>query len=342
MRSRLSFGIALVCLLALSIGFGLSRRTVPHVMDVVTLGPPILDPSEVVAFVCPIHPDYTSSSAGACPRDGMTLVRANPYDPRDYELRLDVTPSVPRVGQPTSLRFRIFHPGTGEEVTELITVHDQPYHLFLISQDMEHFEHLHPTQSPDRSWSIDVTLPRPGYYKLLSDFVPNGGSAQFLAHPLVTAGYEGDLIDDGARLSPSPDATLTSGDLTATVSTDPATFLSGLYAHLTFTLRDADTGRLVTDLQPYLGSFGHILIMSEDLVDYVHSHPLDPARSDEETGPVALMLPMGVDRSTLRGGPEVTFEGRMPKPGLYRAWSQFRRDDQIHTFSYTFSVEGSG
>ena len=40
----------------------------------------------------------------------------------------------------------------------------------------------------------------------------------------------------------------------------------------------------------------------------------------------------------LRGGPAVTFEGLMPKPGNYRAWTQFRRHDKVHTFSFTFTA----
>jgi hypothetical protein len=133
--------------------------------------------------------------------------------------------------------------------------------------------------------------------------------------------------------------TKTVGDLTATLSFDPTGFESGLYGHMTFTLADFGTGRPVTDLQPYLASFGHMLIMSEDMVDYVHSHPLDLANSDDETGPLPLMLPMGVDTSAMRGGPEVTFEGLMPRAGLYRAWTQFQRNDEIHTFPFTFRVE---
>jgi hypothetical protein len=34
----------------------------------------------------------------------------------------------------------------------------------------------------------------------------------------------------------------------------------------------------------------------------------------------------------------VTFDGLMPKPGRYRAWTQFRRNDVVHTFTTTFSV----
>ncbi len=304
--------------------------------------PPLLDPNEDVAYMCPMHPDYTSEVAGMCPRDGMMLVASNPYDVRDYRLELETTPPVVRAGEAATLRFRVYHPGTGEPVSSFLTVHDRQYHLFVISQDMEHFEHIHPEQDADGSWSIEVTLPKEGYYKVLSDFVPNGGAAQFIAKPLVTAGYGGDLAGDGARLAADADRTRTVGALTATVSHDPETFLTGLYGHMTFTLTDAETGRPATDLQPYLGSFGHMLIMSEDMIDYVHAHPLDLENSDDETGPLPLMLPMGVDNSALRGGPEVTFEGLMPRAGLYRAWTQFQRDDQVHTFAYTFQVEDPG
>lgn len=341
MKSRLVAGIALILLVGGSVAVAVVRRNAHSDHMEMPMGQPILDPTQEVAYVCPIHPDYTSRVGGQCPRDGMPLVQANPYDARDYDLELETIPSVVRAGERSTLRFRIFHPGTGEEVRDLLSVHDRLYHLFVVSQDMEHFEHLHPEQSADGSWSIDVTLPQEGYYELFSDFVPNGGSSQFIARPLVTEGYDGDLVGDAARLVLGAATELTSGDLTARVSPDPETFVAGLYAHLRFDLTDTDTGRPVTDLEPYLGSFGHIVIMSEDLVHYVHSHPLDLENSDDETGPLALMLPMGVDPSRLRGGPTLTFEGLMPKPGLYRAWAQVQRRGEVHTFAHTFVVEAA-
>ena len=35
---------------------------------------------------------------------------------------------------------------------------------------------------------------------------------------------------------------------------------------------------------------------------------------------------------------DVTFEGLMPKPGRYRAWTQFRRHDRVYTFTFTFNA----
>ena len=72
----------------------------------------------------------------------------------------------------------------------------------------------------------------------------------------------------------------------------------------------------MTDLQPYLGAFGHALILSEDMRDYVHSHPFEGPDSDISKG---------------FGGPTVTFEGYMPKAGRYRAWCQFQRNGEVIT-----------
>jgi len=194
-------------------------------------------------------------------------------------------------------------------------------------------------RQPDGTWVIDVTLPKAGYYKVLSDFLPAGGASQFIARPLVTAGYRGDLGGDSARLTPDAINTQTMDDLTAKVSYDPAPFVAGLYGHLQFDLTDTATGQPVTDLQTYLGAFGHTLIMSEDLNEYVHSHSLDivPGGNDDEDMP-QFLIPPGADLEKLRGGPRVIFDGLMPKPGRYRAWTQFRRRDTVHTFVTTFEV----
>ena len=294
------------------------------------------------AFVCPMHPDFTLDVEGKCPRCGMALVRAAPYDMRDYRLDFRTVPAAVKPGRKATLYFRIFHPGTGEQVRRFEPVHERQYHLFVISQDMEYFQHIHPEQQPDGAWSIDVTLPKAGYYKVLSDFMPGGGSSQFIARPLVTAGYAGDLAASSANLAPDNVLTKTVDGMTASVSFDPQAFAAGLYGHLTYQLADAGAGRPITDLQTYLGAFGHTLIMSEDMVDYVHAHPLDIVPGSGDDGaPPQFVIPPGADLEKLRGGPEVTFEGLMPRPGRYRAWTQFRRNDKLYTFAFTFNVVAS-
>src|SRR5213596_2498032 len=73
-------------------------------------------PEEETAWVCPMHADYTMDIAGKCPRCGMDLVRAAPFDVRDYQLEFRTIPAIVRPSQKAKLLFRIFHPGTGEAI----------------------------------------------------------------------------------------------------------------------------------------------------------------------------------------------------------------------------------
>ena len=293
---------------------------------------------EAIAFVCPMHPDYTNDVEGSCPRCGMALVKASPFDVRDYQVDFRTVPAVVKPGQRAELRFRMLRPGTGELVKKFEVVHEKQLHLFVISQDMTYFQHIHPVLHDEGTWTIDLTLPKAGYYKVLTDFLPSGGSWQFIARPLVTAGFDGDLAGDSATLVPDASPTSTVDGLRAAVSYDPPTFVAGLYGHISFRLTGAVSGELVTDLQTYLGAFGHTLIMSEDMAEYVHSHPLDTLPGKDDDSLPQFVIPPGADLEKLRGGPDVTFDGLMPKPGRYRAWTQFRWRDKVHTFASTFNV----
>ena len=278
---------------------------------------------ELSAWFCPMHADVTATAAGRCHKCDMALIRGNPFDTREYVLDMRTAPAAVRAGVPVRMEFTVRHPGTAKLVESFELVHDKRYHLFVISQDMTEFQHVHPEPQPGGAWSLDVTLPKAGYYWIISDFVPTGGSPQFVARPLITAGFAGDVGTGAARLTPDTQLIKTLDGITATVAYEPGTLLAGEYGHLMFSLRDAVTNQPVTDLQPYLGAFGHTLIMSEDMRDAVHSHPSPGPDSDVSRG---------------RGGPNVTFEGYMPRPGVYRAWTQFLRNDRLTTFTYTFRV----
>jgi len=135
---------------------------------------------------------------------------------------------------------------------------------------------------------------------MVSDFLPSRGSSQFIARPLVTAGYR---LDSEPHTPLPPDdvgTTKTVGDMTATLTYQPARFWAEVESELTLNLTDTATGEAVTDLQTYLGSFGHAFIMSEDMMDYVHTHPMP-------------LLPADADLESLRGGPSVSFQAFMPK-----------------------------
>ena len=280
-------------------------------------------PPGTTAWFCPMHPEVTAGEAGSrCRKCGMALVPGDPFDTREYALEVTTVPAAVKVGVPVTLYFTVRHPGTNALITGYEAVHEKRYHLFVVSRDMEVFEHIHPEQLPDGRWTIQVTLPAPGDYQLLSDFLPSGGSPQFIGRTLETVDFTADLESQTPHLTPDVDVTKTVGSVTAHVQLEPTTLVEGQFGHLAFTLTDAKTGQPVTDLQPYLGAFGHALILSEDMRDYVHSHPFEDLT--------------GVSRGS--GGPTVTFEAYMPKAGRYRAWSQFQRNGAVITIPFTVNV----
>jgi len=270
-----------------------------------------------------MHPEVTAADRGNCRKCGMALVAGDPFDTREYSIEFSTGPAVVKAGVPITMFFTVRHPGDGAPIRNFEVVHDKRYHLFIVSRDMEVFEHIHPEQRPDGTWAIEVTLPKPGYYQILSDFIPTGGSPQFIGRTLVTADFDGDLESQAAHLEPDTVVNKTVGSITAHLQLEPSILVAGQYGHLSFALTDAVTGQPVTDLQPYLGAFGHALILSEDMLDYVHSHPFEGPESDITRG---------------FGGPNVTFEGYMPRPGRYRAWSQFQRKGQVITVPFTLNV----
>jgi hypothetical protein len=211
-----------------------------------SLGDP---PDEAIAWVCPMHPAYTSAVAGTCPICGMTLIQTRPYDTRDYRLLFRTEPAAVHPGEKVTLFFTFLDPGSGAVVRNFEIVHTKLFHLFVISQDMDYFDHIHPAMRDDGTWTIQTSVPKPGYYQVLCDVMPKGGSGQFLTAPLVTANYGGDLFTDGAHLAADRLFRKSVESITATLTFDPPQPASGQYVHLNFELTDAVTGLPITDLQ---------------------------------------------------------------------------------------------
>jgi hypothetical protein len=318
-RRRAALARAVACSLVATIAVGVSgcRSGLSGPID--TLATP--GRNDAIWF-CPMHPGQMSDRTGHCPICGMPLVAGEPLDTREYLLDVGTQPSIVRPGVPFTLTLDVRHPGTNAPVSRYEVVHDRPFHLFVISHDLNYFDHLHPRRGAAGAWEVGVTLPEPGYYRLLSDFLPAGGAPQLIGRTLVTAAFGGDLASQAARLETDRVFRKTVDGIEVTLEFDPPQLVAGQYGHLRLTLTDDTTRQPVTDLEPYLGAFGHTLIVSEDLGDAVHSHPTD----DES------------DASSDHGGPRLGFEGYIPRAGRYRSWTQFQRRNRLSTVSFTFEA----
>jgi hypothetical protein len=266
-------------------------------------------------YWCPMHPDVRGKQGEKCPLCGMSLVRAAAADYAAYVLDLETVPRVLKPQQKARARFFVRDPRSLATVKRFDLVHERVFHLFVISQDLEYFSHVHPTLHQNGSLDVDIELPRAGVYQLIADFMPAGGSPQLLQKSIVTAGYNGPLVAPPA-LTPDTADQVVNGTRVKLTMPEP---IAGREQLVTFELEDATTGAPLHDLEPYLGAAGHLLLVSADLSIASHSHP--------------------VAEISTSGGPTVVFQMLFPRAGDYRLWAQFQRRGEVLTSSFTVPVK---
>src|SRR5690349_22442433 len=93
--------------------------------------------------------------------------------------------SAPR-GTPFALAFRIVD-SRGRTVRHFDLEHTKRMHFIVVRRDMTGFQHLHPTENAAGTWSLGVTLPEAGSYRVFADFSV-GGKPYTLADDLSVDG----------------------------------------------------------------------------------------------------------------------------------------------------------
>ncbi|MEV7329439.1 hypothetical protein [Micromonospora sp. NPDC093244] len=195
----------------------------------------------------------------------------------------------------------------GRPVTSYDVAHDKRMHLIVARRDLSGFRHVHPDLTSDGTWRVATPLAGPGQWRAFADFTPTGGEPLTLG---VDVTVPGELTE---RPLPAP-ATSTSVDgYTVTLAGEPQ---PGRTSPLTLTVsRD---GQPVTDLEPYLGAYGHLVALRRGDLAYLHVHP-DGTPGDGRTRP----------------GPGVTFLAEVPSAGTYRLYLDFRHGGAVHTAEFT-------
>jgi hypothetical protein len=258
-----------------------------------------------------MDPDIRSNGPGICPRCGMKLI---PGIVERIEYPLDITvspPGSPRAGRDTHLIFSVRDPKTRKIVRDFEIVHEKKFHLFLISQDMTWFQHVHPDVRPDGSFAITVQFPRPAFYRVLTDFWPLSGTPQLVEKTLLVPGPGFKL--QAARLQADLDPQRTE-NLTVEFSTVPSHPVAGQKT-LIFVRLTPNEG-----IENYLGAPAHMLAASADLIDLIHTHPVqvnDPPNSDYK---------------------ELQFNVYFPRAGMHRIWIQLQRRGVVNTAAFNLPV----
>jgi hypothetical protein len=258
-------------------------------------------------YICPMDPDVRSNSPGKCARCGMALVSGLP-DPVEYHMHLDVAPRPIKIGQPSNLTFEIHDPWKDRPVANFQVVHEKLFHMFIVSQDLQEFLHNHPTLGADGNFHYNYAFPKPGMYRILGDFYPDGATPQLIAKTVIVPGV-GPKPAVIIRDYSAKDAENMAVELT----TEPPQPVSGQKTQLVFHVKPGD------GLEKYLGAWGHLLAASDDLIDMIHEHPF-----------------------IADGSPQIQFNVIFPRARGYRVWVQFQRKGVVNTAHFDIPVKELG
>jgi hypothetical protein len=217
----------------------------------------------------------------------------------DDGLRVVVDDPELELGRSQRLRFRIVD-DRGDTVRDFDVEHDKRMHLILARRDLTGFQHLHPEQAADGTWSTGVRIDAAGSYRLFADF-SHGDEPATLAADLRVDG-NADLVP-----LPAPRATAVS-DGGYDVRLDARDAHPGEEAELRFTIEK--DGKPV-DTDPYLGAGGHLVALREGDMAFLHVHPT---------------------------GDGTDFAATFPTAGRYRLFLQFEHEGRVHTAAFSQEV----
>jgi hypothetical protein len=249
----------------------------------------------------------SAPAAGAAALPGGLMVSQD-----GYTLRL--ADRTAPAGAQTPLQFQILGPD-GAPVTDYRTEHDKDLHLIAVRRDLSHFQHVHPVLDPAGTWSVPLDLSAPGEYRVFADFAPTGheGGLVLGADLAVPGTYEPVPLPEPAAVAQVVDGyeVTLAGEL-----------VPGQASELTLTV--SKDGAPVTDLQPYLAAYGHLVALRAGDLAYLHVHPAG------EPGD-------GVTPA----GPGITFYATAPSAGDYRLYLDFQHAGVVRTAEFTVQAGGA-
>ena len=259
---------------------------------------------------------------------------------RAFKADFTSEPGTIQAGAPATLTFTV-KDKQGTTVKDLQIVHEKPMHLLIVSKDLAEFYHVHPEQSADGSYRVQHTFPNGGDYKLYADFTPKDSVQVVEQVDVKVAGTE------RAKVPLLADTSLmkTENGLKVVMKPD-GELKGGAEVMLNFQTFDAASGKPATDLQNYLGELAHFVIISEDMKDFVHAHPMSKGEHDKggKTEPGGEHNADGHQHSTMEGttvkpsASEVAAHTSFPRSGLYKIWAQFQRGGQVITVPFVVDI----
>lgn len=193
----------------------------------------------------------------------------------------------------------------GDPITEFEPTHGELCHLIVVRRDLTRFQHLHPEIDPDGTWSQQLRFPAAGVYRAFVE-VRTAGRPVTLGTDLFAPG----TFEPDPRPTSSREAT--ADGYVVTLQADEVRAREELTLEFEVGYPDGRDARL----EEYLEALGHLVVLREGDLGYVHVHP-------EATGPASG---------------RVRFGTRFPSPGRYRLFLQVKPEGELITTAFDVRI----
>lgn len=242
-----------------------------------------------------------------------------------YNVQIGLSQEKLIAGQPFEIKFTVLNKENGQPITDLAIVHEKPMHVILIRDDLTEFAHFHPDLA-GASYSAVHSLAMPGFYKGWVDFSYKGETniADFLIE-----------TENAERLIVAPELISERNINNYTVSLMSENLVRGKNASLHISIkkdgREVEPGEL-------LGSKGHLIAISSDLKDFIHTHSEDGMMENHQTGIInnAALAHGGAEEEKATG---LHYNLVFNQSGAYKLWLETMVDGQYFKADFMVNIQ---
>jgi hypothetical protein len=234
----------------------------------------------------------------------------------------------------------------------LIPDHGHLMHLFLLRiPAMDRFYHLHPAQSQDGTFTVDLPGVAQGHYRIFADIVRESGFPETIVREIDLPDIAGMTLsgDDSEAIAPSFGSVSTKAEKSAVLPDgmrmvwQVAGAGSGIGNLSVFRFRIEDEhGNPVNDLEPYMGMAGHAVFIRSDGAVFAHVHPagsITMAALDLAQKEAGIQVGSRHQHTMNARFSEVSFPYGFPQPGDYRIFVQIKRLGKVQTGVFDTHVD---
>lgn len=255
----------------------------------------------------------------------------------DFTLEFQTEPASVKANEAVTLVFKVKN-AKGEIVKDLPVVHEKPMHLLVVSEDLNEFYHIHPEPQTDGTYQVKNTFPNGGNYRLYADFTPKDSPQVVEKLTVKVEGKEREKV----ALVVDPKLEKTMEGLRVEMKPD-AEIIAGKELMLDFNVFDAKTNKPATNLQKYLGEYAHFVIISEDLKQFVHAHPMSKEakmEKQDESKP-HTHDEQSKNQKNVKSPSTISAHTSFPTAGIYKVWGQFQRNGKVISVPFIVNVKAA-